>query len=128
MFGPSRSPRDSFRYAQDSSSRLLTVSETPGTYVYVVDTGDDVYVAPNDSHMHPKVLGQAEAVLYAEEILIESTGVVSEVNNLSGTFRFNSRSSLCCLASKLTDLGFSVEKVVWYLADGTSPPRQLSCP
>lgn len=76
--------------------------------------------------MHPRVLGNAEPALYAGEISIDQIGSVDEVTNLSGSFRFQSKRSLCCVASGLIKLGFTVGDVIWYPADGSAPVK-LTC-
>ena len=121
MFGNSKPPRDACPYPQSSESRQLSRTASIGHYVYVVDVNDVIHVAPDGSHMHPRVLGSAWPALYAGEIFIDRDGNVDEVTNLSGTFRFKSQSSLCCVASELRRLGFSVGDVVRYPADGSSP-------
>jgi hypothetical protein len=89
--------------------------------VFVVDVKDVIHVAPDGCHMHPQVLGQAREALYAGEITIDRPGNVEEVTNLSGTFQFQSKQSLCCVVSSLRQLGFSVGDVVWYPSNGNSP-------
>jgi len=37
--------------------------------------------------MHPQVLGGAQPAAGAEELTVEAGGVITEVNNLSGTFQ-----------------------------------------
>jgi hypothetical protein len=121
MYGSPKSPRDAFRYAKAVDSCQLAPSAPVGRYVFVVDVHDTIHVAPDGSHMHPQVLGNAEPALYAGEIIIDAPGNVEEVTNLSGTFRFKSQSSLCCVASGLRQLGFSVVDVVWYPPNGGNP-------
>jgi hypothetical protein len=127
MFGALKRPRDPTRYPRSAGSRPLTPSEGPGSYVFVVDASEVIHVAPDGYHMHPKVLGNAEPALYADEITLDRAGHVAEVTNLSGTFRFHSRRSLCRVAEQLQRLGFTFGRVVWYPPDGSSPPVVLNC-
>jgi hypothetical protein len=125
MFGALKRPRDTTRYPRSADSRPFTYAESPGNYVFVVDANEVIHVAPDGYHMHPKVLGNAEPALYAGEIVIDRTGHVAEVTNLSGTFRFRNRRSLCCVAEHLRRVGFVVDQVVWYPPDGGTPPVVL---
>ncbi len=59
----------------------------PGAYVYVQDADGVVWVAPDGPHMHPQILGGARPAAGAGELSVEAGGVVTEVNNLSGTFQ-----------------------------------------
>lgn len=127
MFGGLKRPRDTTRYPRSADSHPLTPSEGAGSYVFVVDAGEVIHVAPDGYHMHPKVLGNVEPALYAGEIALDRVGHVAEVTNLSGTFRFRSRRSLCCVAEHLRRLGFTVGMVVWYPPDGSGPPVVLNC-
>lgn len=127
MFGNAKSPKDKSPYTKSSESRPLSFKESTGRFVFVVDLNDVIHVAPDGLHMHPLVLGKAQAALYAGEIFIDKPGNVDEVTNLSGTFRFKSRTSLCCVASSLSQLGFTVRDVIWYPPDGASAPVVLMC-
>ena len=98
-----------------------------GRYVYVVDTRGVIHVAPDQLHMHPKVLGSVESALYAGEIGINLAGIVYELTNCSGTFQFKSKRSLCCVATHLVQLGFAVRNIIWFPPDGNSPPLRLQC-
>jgi len=128
MFGSSKRPLDRFRYLRDVDSRPLRSNELPGDYVYVVDLDETIHVAPNGPHMHPKVLGNAGSALYAGEISIAAPGEVDSVNNSSGTFRFKSQQSLCCVVLGLVRLGFRVHEAIWYTPDGSMRPQRLNCP
>lgn len=121
MFGGVKSPRDRFPYAKAAGSFPLSASASIGRYVFAVDQNKVIHVAPDGLHMHPKVLGNAEPALYAGEIMIDQVGNVDELTNLSGTFRFKSKRSLCCVAAGLQKLGFSVGDVVWDPANGGNP-------
>lgn len=127
MYGKPKHPRDTTPYPRSRASRPLRSSEWPGNYVFVVDLDEVIHVAPDGLHVHPAVLGNASPALYAGEISITRTGHVEEVTNLSGTFRFRSKRSLCCVAGHLRQLGFTVGRVVWYPPDGTTSPAVLQC-
>lgn len=126
MFGRPKPPLDPHPYPPAPGSRQLSPHEPVGHYVFVVDVNEVIHVAPDGAHMHPQVLGQAAPALYAGEIVIDHVGSVEEVTNLSGTFRFQNKRSLCCVASGLRRLGFTVGDVVWYPPDGSRPVR-LAC-
>jgi hypothetical protein len=128
MYGGSKRPRDPFRYPRSPDSHPLASQDSPGWYVFVVDVQSVIHVAPNRLHEHPKVLGGCRPALYAGELWIDRSGSVGEVNNLSGTFQFRSRKSLCGVVESLRQLGFTVGRVVWYPPDGMSAPRVLQCP
>jgi hypothetical protein len=121
MYGSPKSPADKFPYSRSVESCPLSGMTPVGKYVFVVDVADMIHVVPDGAHRHPVVLGNAEPALYAGEISIDVPGSVDEVTNLSGTFRFKSQKSLCCVASGLRQLGFSVGDVVWYPPNGSSP-------
>lgn len=125
MFGKRKDPIDRTPHPRSPDSRRLVVSESPGLYVYAVDEGEVIHVVPDGPHVHPTILGLARPALYAGEIEIEASGVVGEVNNLSGTFQFRSKRSLLCVAGMLVDMGFSVRSVIWYPPDGATTPKRL---
>lgn len=127
MFGNAKSPSDRYPYQKSVESRPISFQEPIGRYVFVVDLNDTIHVAPDGLHMHPRVLGNAQDALYAGELFIDQPGHVDELTNLSGTFRFKSRRSLCCVASSLQQLGFTVGEVVWYPPNGSSAPFVLTC-
>ena len=87
---PTRPPLDPFPYARDPTSQPAHVGLAPGNYVYVMDDGGVLWVTQDALHQHPKVLGGAKAAAAAGELTIETPGVVSLVNNLSGTFQLPS--------------------------------------
>ena len=126
MFGAAKKPKDLTPYLASPLSRSLTVKELPGRYAYVVDIDEVIYVIPDGLHVHPLILGRAREAVYAGDLIIEATGVVSEITNLSGTFQFKSQRSLCCVVEHLQHLGFSVMSVMWYCPSGSSI-RQLNC-
>ncbi len=127
MFGAARPPRDPVRYTRSIDSRSLQIGEQRGRYVYVVDLQETIHILEDHGHTHPFVLGGASDALYAGEILIDPAGCVTEVNNLSGTFRFDCKDSLCCVAGHLQQLGFTIDRVVWFPPDGSSRAITLAC-
>lgn len=126
MFGSPRKPKDLTPYPASTASRILSLTEKPGRYAYVVDLVEIIHVIPDGLHVHPLVLGNAQEALYAGDMVLEATGVVAEVTNLSGTFQFKNQRSLCCVSLHLQQLGFTVKSVMWYCPIGSSI-RQLQC-
>ena len=68
-------------------STRLSPSLEPGTYVYAQDASGVVRVVPQAAGAHPTVLGAGQPAAAAGEITIGSNGVVTEINNISGTFQ-----------------------------------------
>lgn len=128
MFGAPKTPLDKSAYPRSTDSRPLDIGESVGRYVYVVDLDGIIHIAPDGPHVHPCVLGLCKPAFYAGEITIDQPGSVEEITNLSGTFQFDSQLSLCCVASHLRQLGFTVDEVVWYPPDGSTRPVRLRCP
>jgi hypothetical protein len=128
MFKNAKSPNDRTPYPKDPSSRILTIAERPGTYCYVVDLDEVIHVAPNASHIHPKILGMRARTLYAGELVIGNPGEIDDVDNCSGTFEFHSQNSLCCVKSQLMKLGFNVHQATWHDFKKVSFPSTLECP
>lgn len=127
MYGRPKSPGDPHPHPKSADSKPLAVTVTVGNYVFVVDLDEVIHIAPDGLHMHPAVLGNAEPALYAGELSIDRLGSVDELTNLSGTFRFKSKRSLCCVASEFRRLGFTVGDVVWFPPDGGGSPVVLIC-
>ena len=126
MFGRSKKPHDRTPYPQSPLSHPLTLAEPAGPYVYVVDEQEVIHVAKDGPHMHPLVLGGARAAKYAGDLVIAKPGVIVELTNLSGSFSFRSKRSLCCVADRLREMGFVVNAVIWYPPDGKSFPHRLT--
>ena len=60
-----------------------------GQYVFVQAADGTVWVVPEtEGHLHPKVLGGAEPAAAAGGLLVGNGGVIVEIDNFSGTFRF----------------------------------------
>ncbi len=88
MASPTRKPKDRYPYAKHPESKLCSSALEPGDHVFVQDAEGSVWVAPNGPHQHPKVLGGALAAAAAGELVMGDQGMIMELNNLSGTFRF----------------------------------------
>jgi hypothetical protein len=80
-------PKDLERYSRHQESVLFSNSVVAGKYVYVQNCDGKVWVAPDGPHMHPRVLGSARAATAAGELVLERSGLVVDINNLSGTFQ-----------------------------------------
>ena len=128
MYGRPKRPLDRTPHPRSSDGRPLRPNELPGRYAFVVDLRETIHVVPDGPHVHPRVLGGGREALYAGEIVIGLTGVIEEVTNLSGTFRFRSKKSLCCVVAQLRRLGYVVANVTWYPPDGSTGPQVLQCP
>jgi hypothetical protein len=85
---PTKLPGDRTAYKQNPSSVVLSSKVEPGTYVYVQDPQGVVHVVPNYSHMHPTVLGGFKPAAGAGTLTINEDGIVVEIDNTSGTFKF----------------------------------------
>jgi hypothetical protein len=57
--------------------------------------------------MHPQVLGGAQPAAGAGELTVEAGGVITEINNLSGTFQFGPETLVPVLAA-LTKQGATI--------------------
>ncbi len=117
-----RSPLDGFPYERDPRSQALAVGLEDGNYVYVQDVDGTIYVLPDESHTHPKVLGNAFPALYAGDLRIRR-GTVVDVTNLSGTFQFDDPQGLLLVATQIASLGFALENgaVRFFPMDGSLP-------
>jgi hypothetical protein len=80
-------PLDQRSLSPDPLRREFSRNIEPGFYVYVLDCKGTVWIAPNGSHQHPRVLGRARPVAGAGEIQIGVDGEVTMINNESGTFQ-----------------------------------------
>jgi hypothetical protein len=74
-------------YPQSPLSKPANPLIEPGEYVFVQDADGIVHVVPNSPHMHPRVLGGGQPAAAAGEIVVDANGVVTELNNISGTFQ-----------------------------------------
>jgi hypothetical protein len=84
---PTKPPGDTYPYSKAPTSRPLSPSVEPGTYVYAQDANGVVHVMPDAPHMHPRILGGGQPAAAAGEIVIGPDRVVTEINNISGTFQ-----------------------------------------
>jgi hypothetical protein len=120
--GRPKSPLDRFPYPRDPRSQALVTAIEDGNYVYVQDVDGTIYVLPDGSHMHPKVLGNASPALYAGDLRIEMKRI-ADVTNLSGAFQFDDPIGLLSVAMQLAAIGFDVEEgaVRFFPMDGSPP-------
>jgi len=120
--GQPKAPLDSFPYQRDSRSKALATIIEDGLYVYVQDINGTIYVLPDGSHLHPKVLGNIAPAIYAGDMRINK-GRIADVTNLSGTFQFDDPQGLLSVATQLEALGFVVEDgaVRFFPIDGSPP-------
>jgi len=120
--GQPKTPLDSFPYERDPRSKALATNVGDGVYVYVQDVDGTIYVLPDGSHLHPKVLGNASPAIFAGDLRIEK-GRIAEVTNLSGTFQFDDPQGLLSVATQLEVLGFIVADgaVRFFPMDGSLP-------
>lgn len=120
--GPPKAPLDSFPYKRDSRSKALATIVEDGVYVYAQDVDGTIYVLPDGSHLHPKVLGNMSPAIYAGDMRVNK-GRIADVTNLSGTFQFDDPRGLLSVAIQLEALGFVVEDgaVRFFPMDGSSP-------
>lgn len=86
---PTRPPLDLFPYPRHPSSRPFGQDLAAGQYVFVQAADGTVWVVPEtEGHLHPKVLGGATPAAAAGGLLVDPGGVIVEIDNFSGTFRF----------------------------------------
>jgi len=94
-------------YPRHTQSAPVSQQTKPGSYVYVQDANGVVHVVPNGPHLHPTVLGNGQRAAAAGEIVIDSKGVVTEINNISYTFQWGEE-TLPGVQSALEALGIKV--------------------
>lgn len=112
------------------SSVLDAERHAGGQYVYVVNADRKVVVAPDGPHRHPEVLGHGEPGYYAGEIALDPRGTVTELNNLSGTFCFQSPIGLLCVVEQLQLSGIEIapEAASFYDPAGVAPVIRIAIP
>lgn len=115
-------PLDLFPYDRDPRSQPLRLGVPDGVYVYVQDAGRTIRILPDGSHMHPRVLGNAECALYAGDLQIVEQRIV-DITNLSGTFQFDCPLGLKAVADSIKRLGFKVDDMAvrFFPVDGSPP-------
>jgi hypothetical protein len=84
---PAYVSKDPRRYRQREDSVPFSRMLPAGEYVFVQDCSGEVWVLPDGLHVHPYVLGRAKPAVAAGEMSIEDNGVVTRLNNFSGTFQ-----------------------------------------
>jgi hypothetical protein len=122
---PLYSPHDPYPYPRDARSRLADGTLADGLYAYVQDAGGNVWILPDQPHIHPKILGGGSSASYAGDLRIEA-GEVADVTNLSGTFQCDDPSGLLAAADQMIQQGLTIRPgaIRFFPADG-SPPRVL---
>lgn len=115
-------PLDPTPYPRDPRTRPAAANLPDGGYVYVQDAAGLIYVLPDGPHLHPKILGGGQAVLFAGDVTIEK-GVVRDVTNLSGTFQCDEPEGLRAVAEQFVRQGLSLSPgaVRYFPADGSRP-------
>jgi len=113
-------PLDPFPYKRDLRSRRISHDLADG--VYVQDLAGDVYVLPDEGHVHAKVLGNGVPALYAGDLQIVS-GEIVDLTNLSGTFQFDDPRTLCSVADRLVQRNFAMAEgaIRFFPMDGSAP-------
>ena len=104
---PPKLPLDLFPYQRDPRSQPLTVATEDGNYVYTQDLDGTIFVLPDGSHVHPKVLGNASPAIYAGDLQIKM-GLIVDLTNLSGTFQFDDPQGLFRVALQIELLGIVI--------------------
>lgn len=119
-----KSPQDKFPYPKDPRSQPLAPGMDDGGYAYVRDITGIVIGVPDEPHIHPKILGGCQPVLYAGDLTIDD-GIVVDVTNLSGTFRFDDGAGLISVAEQIRRQGFVVASgaVRFFPSDGSRPVK-----
>jgi hypothetical protein len=94
---PTKRPIDAVPYPRRPDSRPFAPGLPPGPYVYVQAADGVVWVLPETTgHLHPLVLGGAIPAAAAGGLIVGENGVIDEIENLSGTFRFPLPRSATC--------------------------------
>lgn len=102
-----KSPLDDRLYERDPQTRELVPGIDDGVYVFVQDLNGIVFVLPDGSHRHPRVLGGRKPAMYAGDLTVDR-GRIRDLTNLSGTFQFSEAAGLLAVAVALEQKGFQV--------------------
>jgi len=115
-------PLNPYPYPQDPKSRIADRTLLDGLYAYVQDAGGSVWTAPDQPHIHPKILGWGAPAMYAGDLNIEA-GEVIDITNLSGTFQCDDPAGLLAAADQLRRQGRKLRRaaVRFFPADGSPP-------
>jgi hypothetical protein len=115
-------PHEPFLYPTHQGRRLADSNLADGLYAYAQDGSGNVWVVPDQPHIHPKILGLGMSAMYAGDLSIV-TGEVSDITNLSGTFQCDDPAGLLAVANRLIQQGLPVRAfaVRLFPADGSSP-------
>ncbi len=65
-------PLDPTPYDRDPRSQAIQLGIADGTYVYVQDKNEDIFILPDGPHQHPKVLGNASRTICAGDLTVFS--------------------------------------------------------
>jgi len=118
-------PRDKTPYPQDPRSAPASSKTPDGAYVFVQDLRGVVWLLPDEGHMHPRVLGGNRPARYAGDLTVRN-GIIIDVTNLSGSFRFASRSGLRNVARQLRKQGLTIARgAVRFFPRGGQRPEIL---
>jgi RHS repeat-associated protein len=79
-------PLDPRKYKPSKDSAVFSNKTPDGKYVYVLDEAGVIHIAPEGSHMHPKILGGGQRVNGAGGFEVKN-GQIVDIDNMSGTFR-----------------------------------------
>ncbi len=87
---PTKPPEDDYPYDPDPASRPYGPDLEPGDYVFVEDADGVVHVLHESpfGHQPPKILGGNRPAAAAGGLRVGPGGVIMEIDNYSGTFRF----------------------------------------
>jgi hypothetical protein len=115
-------PIDRHPYDRDPGSRPIAKDLPDGVYVYVRDIDGTIYVLPDGSHLHPRVLGGAKPAEYAGDLTVRG-GKIRDVTNLSGTFQFDDPIGLIAVAEALEQMGLELlpDAIRFFPVDGSEP-------
>lgn len=84
-----RPPLDPFPYQRHPTSRPFGPDLDAGQYVFAQSADGTAWAVPEtEGHLHPRILGGGEPAAAAGGLLIDAGGVIVEIDNFSGTFRF----------------------------------------
>jgi hypothetical protein len=121
-------PRDRFPYPRRKGSKPINLDTPVGPYVFVQDEDGEIFVLRDtEPHLHPLVLGEGRPGRYAGDLTLDEGHVISDLTNLSGTFRFKRKGGLLAIAFLLRRGGFTIAPgaVRWFPPDGSSRPETL---
>ena len=115
-------PQDRTPYPRHADSRRATCLLPDGSYVYVQSPEGTVWILEDGPHRHPRVLGDGRSARYAGDFTVRD-GVVTDLTNLSGTFRPDDRAGLLAVADALEAASLTLRDgaVRFFPQDGSRP-------